>query len=201
MNGFISWQALHRPLQGGQQDEYASLSRGLICTGAKDVLMAATWPCRAGQGLAPTVFFGPDQAAMAGGATAEEEVMGLVEVAEPDMASKTGAEEGDSTNDWLCVWCLGRVASENDRCMHGGRSEFRFRNPEGVWFHLVTFWRTSGGRDVGVPTVEHTWFPGHAWSYCLCAQCRMHLGWFYSGPAHFVGLIRDRIVRAATVAN
>ena len=52
-----------------------------------------------------------------------------------------------------------------------------------------------------VPTLEHTWFPGHAWSFCLCGRCRMHLGWYYAGPNHFAGLIRDRIVRAAVVMN
>lgn len=118
---------------------------------------------------------------------------GPVDRAQPD--------HGDAAHDWLCVWCLNRVASEKDRFTHGGRSEFRFANPDGIRFDILTFARAVGGQPTGTPTLEHTWFPGHAWSYCLCGQCGRHLGWYYTGPAVFVGLIRDRIVRAAVMRN
>jgi hypothetical protein len=93
------------------------------------------------------------------------------------------------------------VASEKDRLTREGRSEYSFRNPEGIRFNIITFSRTLGCRQAGAPTFEHTWFPGHAWSFCLCEQCRVHLGWYYSGPTAFAGLIRERIVRAAVVRN
>jgi len=126
---------------------------------------------------------------------------GFVELAEPEMQSSTASGESDPASDWLCAWCLNRVASEKDRARPGGQSEFSFANPQGVWFHILTFLRAYGCRQAGVPTLEHTWFPGHAWSYCVCASCGVHLGWFYSGPAEFVGLIRDRIVRALLIRN
>jgi len=124
-----------------------------------------------------------------------------VETAKPAARSRTRPSEGDSGNDWLCAWCLNRVASDNDRHSHDGQSEFSFKNPEGVRFNLLTFSQTIGCRQAGVPTLEHTWFPGHAWSYCVCDQCGTHLGWYYDGPSEFAGLIRDRIVRASVIMS
>jgi cereblon len=93
------------------------------------------------------------------------------------------------------------VASENDRFAWEGQSEFSFTNPQGIRFEILTFSRTVGCRPFGVPTLEYTWFPGHAWSCCVCDRCGMHLGWHYTGPSEFAGLIRCRIVRAALVRN
>jgi len=126
---------------------------------------------------------------------------GTVEIAEPGIQTRTRASAGDAANDWLCAWCLNRVASEKDRFCHEGQSEFSFKNPAGIRFDILTFSRTIGCRQVGVPTEEHTWFPGHAWCYCLCGCCRMHLGWHYTGPSEFAGLIRDRIVRASVIMS
>ena len=121
---------------------------------------------------------------------------GMVEVAETGIDPRTRPSQGDPANDWLCAACYNRVASEKDRFCYEGKSEFTFLNPEGIRFELLMFSRTIGCRQAGVPTLEHTWFPGHAWSFCLCDRCGRHLGWHYEGPGNFVGLIRNRIVRA-----
>jgi hypothetical protein len=126
---------------------------------------------------------------------------GFVQIAEPEVESRPRLSEGDPANDWLCAWCLNRVANERDRFHSDGQSEFSFKNPEGIRFRIITFSRTIGCRETGAPTLEHTWFPGHAWSYAVCDRCGMHLGWFYTGLNDFVGLIRDRIVRAAVVMS
>jgi hypothetical protein len=126
---------------------------------------------------------------------------GTLEIAEPEIATRARSSSGDSANDWLCAWCLNRVASEKDRFCYDGKNEFTFRNPEGVRFVILTFSRTIGCRQAGIPTLEDTWFPGHAWSYCLCDNCRTHLGWQYAGPSEFAGLIRDRIVRASLMLS
>lgn len=128
----------------------------------------------------------------------EVEVSAVV-IAEPEP--RTLATQGDAAGDWLCGWCLNRVASEKDRFCYNGSSEFAFKNPRGILFHIITFSQTIGCRQTGSPTSEHTWFAGYAWSYCVCDGCGMHLGWYYSGPGDFVGLIRDRIVRAVLVRN
>jgi hypothetical protein len=126
---------------------------------------------------------------------------GTVETVQPEARSHPPPGAGDPVNDWLCVSCSNCVASEQDRFLWNGRSEFTFRNPEGVRFDLLTFSRTLGCREAGRPTLEHTWFSGHAWSFCLCARCGMHLGWYYAGPTTFAGLIAGRIVRAAVFTN
>lgn len=126
---------------------------------------------------------------------------GAVELAEPEIQSRTRPSRGDPANDWLCAWCLNRVASEKDRFAWEGRSEFTFANPHGIRFHILTFARTLGCRPAGPPSLEHTWFPGHAWSCCVCARCGTFLGWYYTGPHQFAGLIANRILRAAVIRN
>lgn len=126
---------------------------------------------------------------------------GAVKIAEPEIHTRTRPTQGDSANDWLCAWCLNRVASEKDRFFYEDKSEFSFKNPEGVRFNIFTFAKTLGCRQTGVPMLEHTWFPGHAWSFCVCDRCGRHLGWYYAGPNEFAGLIRDRIVRASVAGN
>jgi hypothetical protein len=115
----------------------------------------------------------------------------------PRPATALATPEGD----WLCAGCLNRVADEKDRFQYDGKAEFTFSNPEGIRFGIITFSQAMGCRETGVPTLEHTWFPQHAWSFCQCDRCQMHLGWFYSGPHDFVGLIRNRLVRGRCVWN
>ncbi len=122
-------------------------------------------------------------------------------VVEPEAVSETDPSAGDTENDWLCAWCHNRVANERDRFPYNGKDEFAFRNPEGIRFEIITFARTLGCQETGTPTLEHTWFPGYAWSFCLCDNCGQHLGWSYSSKIEFAGLIIARIVRALCVRN
>jgi len=119
---------------------------------------------------------------------------------EPELDTRTAvatAIEGD----WLCAWCLNRIAVDEDRFKYEGEDHFAFSNPDGITFRIITFSRTLGCSEAGVPTLEHTWFPGHAWSFCQCDECGHHLGWFYTGTYQFVGLIIDRLVRGQCVRN
>ena len=122
-------------------------------------------------------------------------------IAEPETANRTLTAVGDPEGDWLCAWCHHRVANERDRFQYDGKDEFSFSNPDGICFEIITFSQAPGCHQTGVPTLEHTWFPGEAWSYCHCDNCSQHLGWFYTSPLEFVGLIKSRIVRALCVRN
>ena len=122
-------------------------------------------------------------------------------MAEPETAQRAEVTAGDAEGDWLCAWCLNRVANEKDRFPYNGKDEFTFSNPEGTRFAIITFSRTIGCRETGVPTLEHTWFAGYAWSLCHCDRCGQQLGWHYTGHLDFAGLIRGRIVRALQVNN
>src|SRR5262252_4762168 len=122
-------------------------------------------------------------------------------IAEPAFGSRVKPAFETAEGDWLCAWCLNGIANEKDRFLYGGEDEFSFTNPEGIRFEIITFLQTLGCQQNGVPTLNHTWFAGHAWSYCHCDQCGVHLGWFYIGQYDFAGLIKGRIIRALTLRN
>ena len=122
-------------------------------------------------------------------------------IAEPFADTRTAVAVGDAEGDWLCAWCLNRVANERDRFKYAGQDHFTFANPAGIRFEILTFAMTLGCQQAGVPTLEHTWFSGHAWSFCQCDNCGQHLGWYYTGQYNFAGLIIDRLVRGYLVRN
>jgi hypothetical protein len=69
-------------------------------------------------------------------------------------------------------------------------------NPAGVLFHIGCFDDAPGAVPVGPASDLFSWFPGFAWTVTVCAGCRGHLGWLFSGgpsPARFHGLILDRL--------
>jgi len=116
---------------------------------------------------------------------------------EADVAPATGT----GGERWLCAFCHQPVAREGDLVNIHGSSEHTFTNPAGIKFRILLFAQVAGCLNVGTPTLQFTWFSGCAWSYCVCGQCRAHLGWFYTGLHDFVALIRERIVRASLVNN
>ena len=122
-------------------------------------------------------------------------------ISEPALDTRTAVAIGDAEGDWLCAWCLNRVANERDRFKYDGKDQFSFCNPDGVRFHIMTFSVIKGCRQAGAPTLEYTWFSGHAWSFCLCEGCGQHLGWYYAGEHHFAGLITDRLIKGQCVRN
>ena len=122
-------------------------------------------------------------------------------IIEPAVESRAETSTGCAEGDWLCAWCLNRVANEQDRFDYNGKDEFHFSNPAGIHFDIITFLQTLGCRQSGLPTLADTWFPGHAWSYCTCSGCGQHLGWYYAGQHFFAGLIKERIVRALYLRN
>ncbi len=134
------------------------------------------------------------------GKGAEKTLAGVPALAQPAMDTRTLLAL-DAAGDWLCAWCHTAVAKDRDRFKIDGKDEFSFSNPDGLLFHIITFSEISGCQQNGVPTLDDTWFPGCAWSYCLCGECGVHLGWFYTGQHDFAGLIRDRIIRAVFVRN
>src|SRR6266478_849366 len=97
-------------------------------------------------------------------------------IVQPQLDARAAPEVSSVAGDWLCAWCLNRVANEKDRFKYEGQDEFAFSNPAGVHFEIITFSQTLGCQQSGIPTLEDTWFPGHAWSHCLCDSCGQHLG-------------------------
>ncbi len=119
----------------------------------------------------------------------------------PAFENRTETSLRLAGSDWLCAWCLNGVANESARFLYEGQDEFSFTNPDGVRFEIITFKQTLGCHPTGLPTLNHTWFAGHAWSFCHCDQCGVHLGWFYCGQHDFAGLIKARMVHSMTLRN
>ena len=74
-----------------------------------------------------------------------------------------------------------------------GRHGYAFFNPAGLAYELRCFRSAPGISVEGTPTSEFSWFPGCRWQIALCAACRTHLGWLFTGAESFAGLISGRI--------
>ncbi len=103
--------------------------------------------------------------------------------------------------DWICGACYTKICSDDERFIYKNRSEFRFTNKAGESFNVITFLKANEVLESGYPTMEFTWFPGHKWVIAVCGRCYQQLGWKYTGPKIFFGLIRGRIVKAMSVMN
>lgn len=92
-----------------------------------------------------------------------------------------------------CIKCDAIVARTSDRVVIGSGDLHTFVNPQGNIFELICFARAEGAVAIGSPTLEYTWFPGHAWRAGLCRACAAQLGWRYDGASSFWGLIRTAL--------
>lgn len=104
-------------------------------------------------------------------------------------------------DDWLCVVCNKKITSDKERFEYNNQSEFQFINPGGYYFNILTFSNADGCKELGVPTLEFTWFEGHSWLYASCRRCSNHLGWKYNGKYSFYGLIKERLIKGAALFN
>lgn len=110
------------------------------------------------------------------------------------VRGRTAARE-ESEGELLCFACGAAITRNRERIPVGGAHEHTFTNPAGYVFCIGCFRRAPGCPQAGEFTAEHTWFPGYAWRYALCAGCRIHLGWvFRGGQSEFYGLILDRLL-------
>jgi hypothetical protein len=98
-----------------------------------------------------------------------------------------------------CVACRAPVSDEDQRIEVDGAHVHRFENPDGLRFLIGCFADAPGCAPMGPPTLEWTWFAGHAWQVASCRACGAHLGWRYrdGDGGGFYGLILDRLVTAS----
>ncbi len=117
--------------------------------------------------------------------------------AEPEVKLKQELKP----DDWLCLMCSKKITEDKERFLFENQSEFRFSNPDGYIFDIITFRAADGCREEGKPTLEFSWFKGHSWCYAFCSRCGLHLGWKYSGKFSFYGLIKARLIKGAALFN
>ncbi len=125
------------------------------------------------------------------------EQSGLSTIYQTDVIEKTTLKP----DDWLCLACNKKITEDKERFLYNNQSEFRFTNPDGYQFDIITFRVADGCRDEGIPSLEHTWFANHTWCFALCSRCGLHLGWKYSGQFSFYGLIRVRLIKGNALFN
>jgi hypothetical protein len=110
------------------------------------------------------------------------------------------AEEERPEDAILCSACGNAVTSMDQRTVAGGKHCHVFCNPHGLVFELGCFLAAPGCAPSGPPSMEFTWFPGHAWRVAVCRSCAAHLGWRFEAPggSAFHGLILDRLAGGGT---
>lgn len=98
-----------------------------------------------------------------------------------------------------CAACRHRITGGDQRIEVGGAHRHVFMNPGGFVFEIGCFASAPGCVPVGPPSEEWSWFPGHAWTTCVCGRCATHLGWEFAsagGATLFHGLVLERLCDA-----
>ena len=103
--------------------------------------------------------------------------------------TRRGETESGDERAVRCAACGHPLARERDRLP---LETSTFVNPAGVVHRIAAFREAQGCVVTGEPTTFWTWFPGHAWRHALCGKCGIHLGWAFSGPSTFFGLLIER---------
>jgi hypothetical protein len=95
----------------------------------------------------------------------------------------------------LCRFCSSNITSPKNIIEVNGKPRHTFANPAGNTFTIGCFSSAGGCLNLGIPTTEYTWFPGHSWCYAMCSECSSHLGWHYqSADGSFYGLILNNLI-------
>lgn len=114
-------------------------------------------------------------------------------------ASAPSAAPGDATtvgggSALVCRACRARITTEDARASFFGAHTHDRMNPSGFAFRIGCFRSAPGVLVATPPSAEFPWFPGHRWQIVVCRGCFEHLGWLFSGPDTFYGLVLDKLV-------
>lgn len=113
-----------------------------------------------------------------------------------DQAPVSGTKAEDRTAEdeerLYCTACGQEVTAGRWRISVQDDHEHTFFNPAGVIFRIGCFKEAPGAVPVGPSSGQFPWFRGTRWQVALCAGCRRHMGWLFTGngaPPAFFGLI------------
>jgi hypothetical protein len=94
----------------------------------------------------------------------------------------------------VCYRCRNPITDVTQHRQVQGSHVHRCTNPAGITYQFACFHTAPGCSASGMPTSEHSWFPGYLWRVAVCRKCGEHLGWAFSGAGAFFGLITDRVI-------
>jgi len=100
----------------------------------------------------------------------------------------------DKRKPLYCFHCFQLICFKSEAIEMAGRHEHVFTNPAKMTFRIACYEQAAGCYSVGTPTCEYTWFQGYQWQIAVCIGCGEHLGWMFTGPDTFFGLICNRLV-------
>jgi hypothetical protein len=107
---------------------------------------------------------------------------------------KPGKKEKEEEKPIFCKNCNHKITSIDQAAPINGQHRHTFKNPAGIVYTIGCFITAWGCVSQGIPTDEHTWFPGFSWNFSLCGNCYRHLGWFYQANGKsFYGLILNNL--------
>ncbi len=96
----------------------------------------------------------------------------------------------------LCSACGHPITNVKNKVSRNGSHEHTFANPHGIVFQIGCFAAASGCVADYKEYTDYPWFPGYSWRIELCANCWVHLGWFFRSESdQFHGLVLDKLVQ------
>ncbi|XP_047498018.1 protein cereblon-like isoform X1 [Penaeus chinensis] len=100
----------------------------------------------------------------------------------------------------ICVRCnevIGDTADIFSMSVEGPQGTFV--NPGGYVHEMLTLTKATNLTYNGRPSIQHSWFPGYAWTIANCSSCHSHMGWKFKAtnrklkPQKFFGLTRKAV--------
>lgn len=100
----------------------------------------------------------------------------------------------------MCGQCFSVVTSDDEAIAVCGEHAHRCVNPAGFIFDIRCFREVEGVVSTSRPETWFSWFKGHAWETIVCQTCSHHLGWRFTGPSTFYGLIGSALSERRSAA-
>ena len=123
---------------------------------------------------------------------------------DPKLRALLDDESEAQRGDYIyCAACSAIITRAQERTAVHGSHDHTCTNPHGFEFHIGCFAQALGCAISGPEYAADSWFMGYSWQLAACAECKTHLGWYFSAnaghtgssasPKYFYGLILDRI--------
>jgi len=110
-----------------------------------------------------------------------------------EQSDKNEVQEGQGDDRLFCAKCHATVTRQCFAIHRRGAHQHTVFNPAGHVFTVQCFIHAPGAGMLGWPSTQFSWFPGLAWRVALCVECGTHIGWEFSGPETFFGLIKPAL--------
>jgi hypothetical protein len=108
----------------------------------------------------------------------------------PDAQDQGTDGDGEAL---VCKACRYPITTASARIEAFGAHLHDRMNLYGHVFRIRLFAVAPGSMCVTSPSADFPWFPGHLWQIAVCRSCIEHLGWLFSGPSRFFGLLPEKL--------